>query len=194
MPAGRLAGIEHRVSEVLLDLQNRVPFVGAVITVRRPPRGDDVPLLVYRHEGRRLRVPAPSEAEARLPHLDRDVPPRVSGFSTTLTRGDLVVGRLYLVFERDDDFTGYEKTTLKAAKARLDEEISTLVSMGDVGLTCRELEVLELMAEGMSNGEIATVLWISPFTVKSHVEKVLVKLDAANRVQAVRIAASRAII
>jgi len=52
-------------------------------------------------------------------------------------------------------------------------------------LTARELEVLELMAEGLSNKEIAGVLDISPHTAKFHVNTILGKLDAQTRTEAV---------
>jgi DNA-binding CsgD family transcriptional regulator len=52
-------------------------------------------------------------------------------------------------------------------------------------LTRRELEVMELMARGASNGDIANQLVISEGTVKSHVKHILRKLRAANRAQAV---------
>jgi DNA-binding NarL/FixJ family response regulator len=51
-------------------------------------------------------------------------------------------------------------------------------------LSARELEVLGLMAEGQSNPEIAENLGISPSTVRAHISNILVKLQAANRVQA----------
>jgi NarL family two-component system response regulator LiaR len=61
-------------------------------------------------------------------------------------------------------------------------------------LTARELEVLESLAEGMTNKEIAVELVITVRTVKFHVSSILRKLEAGNRTEAVRTAAERGII
>jgi DNA-binding NarL/FixJ family response regulator len=55
-------------------------------------------------------------------------------------------------------------------------------------LTDRELEVLKMVARGMSNAEIAEQLTISPATAKTHVAHLLTKLDSRDRIQLVIIA------
>lgn len=52
-------------------------------------------------------------------------------------------------------------------------------------LTEREREILSLVAQGLSNSEIAAKLYISPATAKTHVSRVMMKLDARDRAQLV---------
>jgi DNA-binding NarL/FixJ family response regulator len=55
---------------------------------------------------------------------------------------------------------------------------------GPAGLTQREVEVLRLVARGLSNRQIAEQLVISPKTVANHVEHIYVKIDASSRAMA----------
>ena len=61
-------------------------------------------------------------------------------------------------------------------------------------LTGREREILQLLADGMSNADVATKLFISQETVKSHVRHILAKLEADTRTHAVAIALRESII
>jgi DNA-binding NarL/FixJ family response regulator len=61
-------------------------------------------------------------------------------------------------------------------------------------LTPREEEVLDLLAQGLQNKEIAQKLVISERTVKFHVSAILGKLEAGNRTEAVAIAVQRGLI
>jgi DNA-binding NarL/FixJ family response regulator len=56
------------------------------------------------------------------------------------------------------------------------------------GLTAREIEVLALMAEGLSNPEIAARLYIGQTTVKTHINNAFAKIGVRNRAEAVRYA------
>ena len=69
--------------------------------------------------------------------------------------------------------------TSEADRLPADEEAQRLIDT----LTAREHEVAMAVAEGQSNAEVAASLYMSVATVKAHVSRVLVKLEAANRVQ-----------
>ena len=61
------------------------------------------------------------------------------------------------------------------------------VKLQQLGITARELEILELIAGGLSNREIAEKLFVSENTVKTHSSRVFEKLSAKRRTQAVQI-------
>ncbi|HET6351035.1 MAG TPA: response regulator transcription factor [Coriobacteriia bacterium] len=61
-------------------------------------------------------------------------------------------------------------------------------------LTERELEVMSLVAQGLSNDEIAAKLFISPMTSKTHVSRVMMKLGARDRAQLVVLAYETALV
>ena len=61
-------------------------------------------------------------------------------------------------------------------------------------ITHRELEVLRLVASGRSTGEIARALWVTDETVRTHVRRLLRKLDARTRAHAVSIAYRRGLL
>jgi DNA-binding CsgD family transcriptional regulator len=73
----------------------------------------------------------------------------------------------------------------RRAGIRLLDQVS---SSGAVGLTSRELEVLRLVAAGLSNREIGDELFISAKTASVHVSNILAKLGASSRVEAAAIA------
>jgi DNA-binding NarL/FixJ family response regulator len=62
------------------------------------------------------------------------------------------------------------------------------------GLTRRELEILQLVAEGHSNAELARMLWVTEQTIKFHLSNIYRKLDVANRTEASRWAQLRGLL
>jgi DNA-binding NarL/FixJ family response regulator len=100
--------------------------------------------------------------------------------STTVHRSEsLRGGRASLtrdpeVGTSDDDYRDPEVT------ARREDDRQ----WGPWSLTQRELEVLQLLAEGSTNGEISQRLYISPKTTKNHLAAIFQKLDVTNRTHA----------
>jgi DNA-binding NarL/FixJ family response regulator len=88
--------------------------------------------------------------------------------------------------------------TVTGGKPFVDPSLSPALLMSQVGpdapLSEREREILQLLADGMSNADVATKLFISQETVKSHVRHILAKLEADTRTHAVAIALREAII
>jgi DNA-binding NarL/FixJ family response regulator len=62
--------------------------------------------------------------------------------------------------------------------------VSSAAGSDDLPLTGRELEILQLVASGSTNGEVARRLWVTEQTVKFHLRNIYRKLDVANRTQA----------
>jgi DNA-binding NarL/FixJ family response regulator len=66
-----------------------------------------------------------------------------------------------------------------------DPEADTVIASGALPLSSREIEVLDCVAQGLSNKEIADALFVTEQTVKNHMTSVLRKLNVNDRVQAV---------
>jgi DNA-binding NarL/FixJ family response regulator len=107
---------------------------------------------------------------------------------------------------RSIEIVGEFDTLADARRAALDTDIVVSVPEPPLGLdgeadrifeealTHRELQVLELLAEGLPNRGIADRLGISDQTVKFHVASIMGKLGASNRVETVRRAARRGLL
>ena len=83
-----------------------------------------------------------------------------------------------------------------AGKSSLPHDVAAKLadSMAHAQLSRRELQVLEQMAVGRSNKEIGQILYLSEYTVKSHVKAILKKLDAVGRTEAIAIARERGLV
>lgn len=98
----------------------------------------------------------------------------------------------YLLKEARDLCLSQKVHEVMSGKTVVDSEITALLvdHLCDKGvsissLSPREIEVLSLMAEGLTNSEISKELFLSENTVKAHVKEILPKLQARNRVTAI---------
>ena len=117
---------------------------------------------------------------------------------TQLTRGLDSGARGYILKEANSEqlVRAIEKVAASepGSVAYVDQQLIPNVLSRDEMLTPRELEILQLLADGMSNGDVAAKLFISQETVKSHVRHILTKLEADTRTHAVAIAMREAMI
>ncbi|MEL6592894.1 MAG: response regulator transcription factor [Bacteroidota bacterium] len=110
---------------------------------------------------------------------------------------EFYIGAVALLFTALGIWVGLRFTRarpIEISVPRSGEPTPKLDVIAEIGLSKRELEVLELMAEGLSNQEIAEKLFISLNTVKTHSSKLYQKLEARRRTQAVQIAKDKGII
>ncbi|RYZ18185.1 MAG: response regulator transcription factor [Chitinophagaceae bacterium] len=90
--------------------------------------------------------------------------------------------------------TGPSGSAVPAAPAEASTPVAAAEAARAAGLTGRELEVLQKMADGLSNAGIGAALYLSESTVKTHVSNILFKLEAPRRGAAVQAARARGIL
>jgi len=111
--------------------------------------------------------------------------------------GLLLGGDDYVVkpFDPDELLARVRTVMRRVAKPNVSSNGDAIRSgVADAELTPRELEVLQLLAEGLTQSQIARQLVISPRTVGTHIQNLLGKLDVHSRAQAVAIAYSRGLV
>ena len=94
---------------------------------------------------------------------------------------ELYVGLLALGFSALGLWVGHRLTARKAP-APFERNTAAIASLG---LTPRECQVLDLLASGKTNDELARALGISPNTVKTHLSRLFDKLEVDRRVKAI---------
>ncbi|MHB8051308.1 MAG: response regulator [Coriobacteriia bacterium] len=165
---GAVAAVEDRdVDLVLLDL--RMPGIGGIEACRRIKESQpDISVLVLTSFGDDDEVFGVLAAGA-------------GGYILKDTRPELVVQAVRAMAEGQAVFDSKIASRVIAGKPEEsggpDEELRARFSE-------RELEVLQLMARGMSNKQIGRELWIGEATVKTHVSHILHKMGTADRTQA----------
>lgn len=98
---------------------------------------------------------------------------------------EFYLGVVAVLFTGLGVWAGLRLTRKKAVIANPDFKLNE-AELQRLGISKREYEVLELIAQGLSNQEIADKLFVSLHTVKTHSSNLFMKLDARRRTQAVR--------
>jgi two-component system NarL family response regulator len=157
----------HRPDVTLMDLQ--LPGISGLDAIRQIRAHDQAARIVVltMYEG------------------DEDIYRALQGGATTYLLKDTISDDLIHVIRQV--YAG-ERPIPQAVKTRLAERDTSAV------LTTRELQVMELIAEGRRNKEIAAALGISDETTQVHVKNILLKLKVHDRTAAVRVALRRGFI
>ncbi len=149
-----------------------------------------------------LRMPGMDGLEATEEIIKRIPDARVLVFTaynerSLLARGLESGARGYILKEAPHEMLLRAIEKVAAGETFVDPSLMPAFATGRDGgeiLTQREREILQLLADGMSNADVASRLFISQETVKSHVRHILSKLEADTRTQAVAIALREAMI
>lgn len=98
---------------------------------------------------------------------------------------ELYLGLVAVLFIALGVWVGRRLTRVKVVTAETEFTVDE-AALKRLGITKREYEVLGLIAQGLSNKEIADRLFVSTSTVKTHTSNLFVKLDASRRTQALQ--------
>jgi DNA-binding NarL/FixJ family response regulator len=183
--------IEASTCEELLDVESRRIGEPNLVVVYIRSTGLSAPSVQTALELLRVRLPdAPTVVLSDRDDLDqvnRALTHGVRGYIPTAVEIEVAVAALRLI-SAGGIFVPSEALRSAAAKHDSDSNRERRGRSDELGLTPRELSVIDLLREGKPNKLIATQLEMQESTVKVHVRNILKKLNAANRTHAASIA------
>lgn len=112
-------------------------------------------------------------------------------FLTKVFAGEIYILLIAIGFTAIGGWVGWRLTQKTLTSDTFEQNTAALNALG---VTARELETLELLADGLTNKEIARKLGVSPNTVKTHLAKLYDKLEVQRRTQAIQKAKELALI
>ncbi len=185
---------QHAPDVVLADLDGAedAAVVESLVRAIGPERG----IVVLVGEAPQGRGPRVGETPRLITEMVRDA--EAAGLAFSALRRDAPVEEIVAaVMAVNGGLVALDRqlvTDLLARRERLPVPAAEAAITSGEPLTAREIEVLQLMAQGLPNKIIALRLHISEHTAKFHVSSILMKLGAASRTEAVTIAARQGLL
>jgi DNA-binding NarL/FixJ family response regulator len=191
------SALRHRPDVVLLDV--RMPGVDGLSALPHLARIARVMMLTYSHEPEIVQEALRGGAGGYLVHGEFTVEELVSAVRD-ITRGRAhftPTAATAVLAHIQGDATAHAKAdsthlfslTPTESLSRLQPSVGQSTSVGSVGrerfpLSAREAEIMDLIASGMNNQQIAATCFISEKTVKNHINRIFAKLHSTSRAEA----------
>ena len=164
----------HRPDVVVLDV--RMPEMDGVAAAARMPEGTRILMLTYSDEPEVISTALASGAHGYLVHGSH-TPEEILNAVLSAARGMSVFGPAASAVIFDPARLGGR------GSPSTDEDTASRASQH--GLTAREVEILDMVASGRTNREIATSCFLAEKTVKNHINRIFAKLGVTSRAEAV---------
>jgi DNA-binding NarL/FixJ family response regulator len=163
----------HRPDVVVLDV--RMPEMDGVAAAARMPEGTRILMLTYSEEPEVIRTALASGAHGYLVHGSH-TPEEILNAVLSAARGMSVFGPAASAVI-------FDPSRIDGRGARSGDDAASRAAVH--GLTAREVEILDMVAAGRTNREIAAACFLAEKTVKNHINRIFAKLSVTTRAEAV---------